>query len=92
MEMSCYLAEPGQLKVVAIDTGDGLVRLDPEDGGVVVATVKPDITVQQDENLLIYLSTEQIRIAGSGFEDDTEASETVSFRAHVKKNRHELWR
>ncbi|CAM9183837.1 unnamed protein product, partial [Ectocarpus sp. 8 AP-2014] len=73
MAMGCFVAEPGQLKVVAIDTGAGLVRLNPEDGGVVVATVKPHITVQQDENLLIYQSTKQIRIGGSGFEEDMEA-------------------
>ncbi|CAN0353201.1 unnamed protein product, partial [Ectocarpus fasciculatus] len=72
MERSCYLAEPGQLKVVAIDTGAGLVRLNPEDGGIVVATAKPDITIQQDENLLIYQSTKQIRIAGSGFQENME--------------------
>ncbi|CAM9403362.1 unnamed protein product [Ectocarpus sp. 6 AP-2014] len=75
MKLSCFLAEPRQLKVVAIDTDAGLVRLNPEDGGVVVITVKPGITVQQDENLLIYQSTKEVRIAGSGFEENMEASE-----------------
>lgn len=76
--ISCYLAKPGQLKVVAVDTGAGIVRLNPEGGGVVVATVKPEITVQQDENLLIYQSTKEIRIAGSGFEEDMKASEVTT--------------
>ncbi|CAM9661144.1 unnamed protein product [Ectocarpus sp. 4 AP-2014] len=78
VEMSCFSAEPGELKVVAIDTGAGLVRLNPEDGGVVIATAKPHITVQQDDNLLIYRSTKQIRIAGSGFEEGMEASQGPS--------------
>lgn len=76
--MSCHLSGPGQLKVVAIDTGAGVVQLNPEEGGIVVATVKPDITVQRDENLLIYQSTKQIRIAGSGLEDTTMASEVAT--------------
>lgn len=78
LERSCYLVEPGQVKVVAIDTGASLVHLSPEDGGVVVATVKPDVTVQRDENLLVYQSTKQIRIAGGGFEDGMEASEVTT--------------
>lgn len=68
-----WRAEPGPLKVVAVDTGAGLVRLNPDDGGVVVAIVKADITVQENESLRIYQSTNQIRIAGSGFEDVTKA-------------------
>ncbi|CAN0294216.1 unnamed protein product [Pylaiella littoralis] len=67
-----WRAEPGPLKVVAVDTGAGLVRLNPDDGGVVVAIVKADITVQENESLRIYQSTNQIRIAGSGFEDVTK--------------------
>lgn len=61
------------MKVVAIDTGAGLVQLNPEQGGgVVVATAKPEIKVEQDEDLLVYQSTKQIRIGGNGFEDVTE--------------------
>lgn len=74
---SCYVGEPGQIKVVAIDTGAGLVRVNPEGGGIVVATVRPEIKVQQDNDLIVYQSTKQIRIAGSGFEHVTEASEVV---------------
>lgn len=43
-----------------------------------VATVKGDITVQEDESLFIYQSTEQIRIAGSNLQDVTEASKVAS--------------
>lgn len=72
-DLACFLIEPGQLKVVAIDTGAGLAQLNPEQGGgVVVATAKPEIKVEQDEDLLVYQSTKQIRIGGSGFEDVTE--------------------
>ncbi|CAM9183914.1 unnamed protein product [Ectocarpus sp. 8 AP-2014] len=37
---STWRVEPGPLKVVAIDTGAGLVQLNPKDGGVVVAMVQ----------------------------------------------------
>lgn len=62
-----WRAEPGPLKVVAIDIGTGLVKLNPEDGGVVVATIRPDFGVQNNESLHIYQSTNQIQVAGSGF-------------------------
>lgn len=64
-----WLAEPGLLKVVAVDTGAGLVRLNPDEGGVVVAVVKADVTVQDNPGLYIYPSTKQIQVTGSGFED-----------------------
>lgn len=51
-----------------------MVPLNPEEGGVVVAMVKAGTRVQDDENLLIYQSTKQIRIAGSGFDNDMKAS------------------
>lgn len=35
-----WRAGPGPLKVVAIDTGAGVMQLNPEDGGVVVAMVR----------------------------------------------------
>lgn len=35
-----WRAEPGPLKVVAVETGAGLVQLNPEEGGVVVARVE----------------------------------------------------
>lgn len=71
--------EPGLLKVVAIDTSAGLVPLNPGDGGVVVGMVSPyqdryDITVEDNESLHIYQSTEQFQITGSGFEDNTMVS------------------
>lgn len=37
---SPWRAEPGPLKVVAIDTGAGVVQLNSEEGGVVVAIVR----------------------------------------------------
>lgn len=62
--------EPGPLRVVGIDIGTGLVRVKPEEGGVVVAVVKPDISaVQDNKSLRIYQSTKQIEITGTGFED-----------------------
>ncbi len=60
--------EPGPLKVVGIDAGSDFVRVNPEEGGVVVAVVKPDIVVQDGENLRIYQSTKQFEVVGSGFE------------------------
>lgn len=76
-KLACHLAEREQVKVVAIDTGAGLVLLNPEEGGVVVATARSGINVQLDEDLLVYQSTKQIRVAGSGFEHVTEASGVV---------------
>lgn len=66
---SPWRAEPGQLKVVAIDTGTGVVQLHPTQGGVVVPVVKPDVVVQDNGSLRIYQSTKQFQITGSGFED-----------------------
>lgn len=37
---SKWRAAPGPLKVVAVDTGAGVVQLNPGDGGVVVAMVR----------------------------------------------------
>ena len=37
---STWRSAPGPLKVVAIDTGAGVVQVNAEDGGVVVATVR----------------------------------------------------
>lgn len=69
-----WRAEPGPLRVVATENGAGLVPLNPEGGGVVVATIKADPNVLDNESLLIYQSTKQLRIAGSGFDDDVEVS------------------
>lgn len=66
-----WRAAPGQLKVVAIENGAGVVELNP---GVVVANVKADLKVYDNECLLIYQSTKELRIAGSGFDDDVEVS------------------
>lgn len=71
---SVWAFEPGPLKVVAIDIGDGLVHLNPKDGGVVVAAVKNEIKVQANESLRIYRSTKQIQVAGSGFTDKMSVS------------------
>lgn len=71
-----WRTEPGPLKIVAIDTGAGLVELNPDDGGVVVATVLADfnITIQPNEELHVYQSTRLIHVAGSGFDHDVEVS------------------
>lgn len=76
--------EPGPIKVVAIDTGSGLVHLSPEDGGIVVGMVLPtlsgsDITVNDDESVHIYQSTKQFQITGSGSRDNTKASGGINF-------------
>ena len=76
---SWWRAEPGPLKVVAIENGAGLVPLNPEGGGVVVAMVKADPMVHDNERLLIYQSTKQLRIAGSGFDDNVGVSNLVCF-------------
>ena len=65
---SVWAFEPGPLKVVAIDTGGGLVDINPE-GGVVVAVVKAEVTIQDNEGLYIYQSTKQVKVEGSGFEN-----------------------
>ncbi|CAN0082302.1 unnamed protein product [Ectocarpus fasciculatus] len=76
--------ESGLLKVIAIDTGSGVVRLNPEDGGIVVGMVlstlsSSDVTVKEDESVHIYQSTKQFQITGSGFKDDTKASGAIIF-------------
>lgn len=71
---SPWRAEPGPLKVVAIDTGTVVVPLNPTQGGVVVAVVKPDVVVQDNDNLRIYQSIKQFQITGGGFEDGMQAS------------------
>lgn len=72
-----WRAEPGPLKAVAIDTGAGRVQLNPEGGGVVVATVLADVRVQPNMDLHVYQSTKQIQVAGSGFDNDIQASLVV---------------
>lgn len=64
-----WRAEPGLLKLIAIDTGAGVVKLNPEDGGVVVATVRADAMMQDNESLHVYQSTKHIQVAGGGFQD-----------------------
>lgn len=83
---SPWRAEPGPLKIVAIDNGAGRVELNPEVGGVVVATVLADVMIQPNEDLNVYQSTEQIQVTGSGFDNDIQArfcycgDPVVSFR------------
>lgn len=72
-------AEPGLLRVAAIDNGGGLVHLNPKEGGVVVASIAPpltsnDITVDDNKTLYIYQSTKQFHVTGSGFQDNMKAS------------------
>lgn len=64
-----WRAEPGSLKLIAIDTGAGVVKLNPEDGGVAVATVRADAMMQDNESLHVYQSTKHIQVAGGGFQD-----------------------
>ena len=72
---SVWAFEPGPLKVVAIDTGGGLVDINPE-GGVVVAVVKAEVTIQDNEGLYIYQSTKkQVQVMGSGFTNDMSVSQ-----------------
>lgn len=61
--------QPGPLKAVAIDTGVGLVHLNPEEGGVAVGVLKADIEIKDNESLYIYQSTKQLEVAGSGFDN-----------------------
>lgn len=72
-----WRSEPGPLKVVAIDTGTGVVQLNPEGGGVVVAVVRPDVVVQENGSLRIYQSTKEFQVNGSGFEDGMQASSST---------------
>ena len=71
-----WRAEPGPLKIVAIDNGGqhGRVELNPEAGGVVVATVLSDVSIQPNEGLHVYQSTKQIHVAVSGNDNDIQAS------------------
>ncbi|CAM9604552.1 unnamed protein product [Ectocarpus fasciculatus] len=71
---SPWRPEPGPLKIVAIDNGAGPVPLNPEDGGVVVATVLANVKIQPNEDLHVYQSTKQIQVAGSGFDNDIQFS------------------
>ena len=45
-----------------------MVQLNPEDGGVVVAMVRADVMVQENESLHVYQSTKEIRVNGGGFD------------------------
>ena len=77
--------EVGALRVVAIDAGGGLVPLNQEKGGVVIAVIVPYLafgrhtTVDENESLRIYQSTRQIQITGSGFRNSTKVSDQVSW-------------
>lgn len=71
---SVWAFEPGPLKVVASDTDAGLVHLNPEGGGVVVAVVRAEITIQDNESLFIYESARQVQVTGRGFTDDMRVS------------------
>lgn len=69
--------------MVAIDTGSGLVHLNPEDGGIVVGVVlstpkRSDVTVKDDESVRIYQSTRKFQITGSGFKHSTKVSGEIS--------------
>ena len=74
--------EPGPVRVVAIDTGSGLIYVNPEGRGVVAGVVFStldggNVTVKDDESVRIYQSTGQFQITGDGFNDNTKASGAV---------------
>lgn len=72
--------EPDSLKIVAIDTGAGLLYLDPDGGGVAVQE-ESDVcftTVQENEGLKIYQSTKHVQLTGGCFEDNMKASTASS--------------
>ena len=75
--------EPGSLKLVAIDTGSGLLYLNPDDGGVVVRNDIPSCTpmVRENEGLRIYQSTKRVEIGGSCFSDNMKASKAPYYLA-----------
>lgn len=66
--------QTGPLKLVAIDTGTGVVQLNPEDGGVVVATVRSNLRVKDNAGLHIYHSTKEVQVARDGFDDGMSVS------------------
>ena len=82
-----WRAEPGPLKVVAVDTGTGIVQLNPEDGGVVVAMVRADVVVQENESLHVYQSVKEIRVNGAGFDDRMVVSAVFSLCGFIMLSR-----
>ena len=78
-----WTPEPGLLKIVAIDTGNGLVYLNPDGGGVAIQNDIPSCTpmVQDNEGLRIYQSTKRVEIVGSCFSDNVKASKAPYYLA-----------
>eukprot|EP00616_Rhizochromulina_sp_CCMP1243_P005762 CAMPEP_0118978400 /NCGR_PEP_ID=MMETSP1173-20130426/23555_1 /TAXON_ID=1034831 /ORGANISM="Rhizochromulina marina cf, Strain CCMP1243" /LENGTH=890 /DNA_ID=CAMNT_0006928593 /DNA_START=33 /DNA_END=2701 /DNA_ORIENTATION=+ len=65
-------ADPGPLKLTHINTGGGLLKIDPSYGGVTVAEVQADlgahsITVEDTPEERFYQSSGRLSIIGSGF-------------------------
>lgn len=77
--------EPPLPKIFAIDTGTGLVYLNPDGGGLAIQNNIPSCipTVRENEGLKVYQSTKQIQITGSCFNDNMQAS-AASQRFHSK--------
>ncbi|CAM9180767.1 unnamed protein product [Scytosiphon promiscuus] len=64
--------EPGPLKLVAIDTGAGILRLREDLGGVTIAEMQADmkghsLSVENHEEVAMYQSSKVLTIAGDGF-------------------------
>lgn len=76
-----WRAEPGPLKIVGVDTaGAGRVELNPEGGGVVVAVVRADVVVEENDSLYVYQSAKEIRVNGGGFDDHVSVRTPFLFR------------
>jgi len=64
--------DPGPLKLRRIDTGGGQLRVNPDNGGMLVAEVQADldvhgVTVETTPNERSYQSTGRISVIGTGF-------------------------
>ncbi|CAM9167772.1 unnamed protein product, partial [Hapterophycus canaliculatus] len=64
--------EPGPLKLVAINTGAGILRLREDLGGVTIAEMQADMkghsmSVENHEEVSMYQSSKVLTIAGEGF-------------------------
>lgn len=85
MSNSKWRNEPGPLKLRRIDTGGGMIRIDPDYGGVTIAEVQADldahgVTVESTPSERFYQSTGQIVVLGEGF----SSSNTLRFANGIR--------
>jgi len=71
-----WRSEPGPLKLARIDTGGGMLRIDPTYGGITVAEVQADlgahgVTVESNSRQVLYQSSADLTILGEGFNTDS---------------------